>query len=1018
MEISQPRSGWKLFQIDFVLEGLGKCQSFPESLQDSIGLAARIQPPCGWLISCALPEQVVRNPIANPSAFRHNTRMSCRYSSWFAALAALILSLSAPAQDTQRQYLSGHGKDDAVPWKFFCTSGARSGYWTNLSVPSHWDMQGFGTLNYHRDAPSASDERGLYECDFTVPANWSKQRVFLVFEGVMTDTSAKLNGQSVGPTHQGSFYRFKYDVTQWLQTGTTNKLEVEVRKHSTDPSVNNAERNADYWVFGGIYRPVYLEAAPSQFIERVAIDAQADGNFAMDVFVNGATNGEVLEAQIVSGDGKAVGQPFVWSSAFRRSGPAEAGTPNATLRTKIASPRTWTAETPNLYGVEVRLKRGDQLIHRYRQRFGFRTMEVRDGDGLYVNGHRVILKGADRHSFWPDSGRCLSEAVHRLDITTMKDMNMNAVRMSHYPPDAEFLDLCDELGLYVLDELAGWHNKYNNDIGRKLVEEMVTRDVNHPCILFWDNGNEGGFNTNLDALFVQFDPQQRRVLHPWAPFSGVNTAHYLAYDTAEVACEGKAMFYHNGSESVNTNDSTKYIYMPTEFMHGLYDGGAGAGLEDYWKMMSASKVLGGGFIWALTDDAVKRPDTGQMDTAGNQAPDGIVGPYREHEGSFNAIKEIWSPIQVTRAADGKFTVENHYSFIDASQCKFTWQVRRFHGPKEDDAGFEVLREDEAKMPSIPPGGKGRLAPPEGIDESFNATALVVQDPAGRELWTWVWPVTNAGSILHASVAQMVSIAETSEAIEAKSGDFVVKFSKQTGCLSEVTRGTQKFSLANGPRLVLSNPLPPSHRAGLANITFTQDGRDAVVSAKSSEGLKSVTWRVHGSGWVQCDYRYAAEGTNDFFGVAFDYPEDYVKSKRWLGDGPFRVWKNRQRGVTLNVWENDYNNTITGHRDWIYPEFKGCFANVRWLKLDTTEGAITIKPANIPFVQVLTPEQPPDNLVGKTKVNLPSVGLAFLDGIPAIGTKFKDARGGGPQGQPNVAHGEYSGLVSFYFGELP
>jgi hypothetical protein len=153
-------------------------------------------------------------------------------------------------------------------------------------------------------------------------------------------------------------------------------------------------------------------------------------------------------------------------------------------------------------------------------------------------------------------------------------------------------------------------------------------------------------------------------------------------------------------------------------------------------------------------------------------------------------------------------------------------------------------------------------------------------------------------------------------------------------------------------------------------------------------------------------------------VAFDYPEDYVKGKRWLGDGPYRVWKNRQLGVTFNVWENDYNNTITGHRDWVYPEFKGCFSNVRWLKLDTTEGAITIKPDNIPFVQVLTPEQPPDNLVGKTKVNLPSVGLAFLDGIPAIGTKFKDARGGGPQGQPNVAHGEYSGLVSFYFGELP
>jgi hypothetical protein len=1026
MEISQPRSGWKLFHIDFVREGHGKCQSFPESLQDTIRLATRIQPPCGWLISFALPEQVIRNPIANPPAFRHNTRMSFRYSFWPAALLIVASGLSAPAQDTQRQYLSGHGKDDAVPWKFFCTSGARSGYWTNLSVPSHWDMHGFGTLNYHRDAPSASDETGLYECDFTVPANWSKLRVFLVFEGVMTDTSAKLNGQSVGGTHQGSFYRFKYDVTQWIHAGTSNKLEVEVKKHSADASVNAAERNADYWVFGGIYRPVYLEAVPPDFIEGVAIDARADGSFAMDVFVDGPTNtAETLEAQIVSADGKSVGETFTTRSWAALLSAGRSRT-KAELKTKVPSPRTWTAETPNLYGVEVRLKRGDQLIHRYRQRFGFRTMEVRDGDGLYVNGQRVILKGADRHSFWPDSGRCLSEAVHRLDINTMKDMNMNAVRMSHYPPDQEFLDLCDELGLYVLDELAGWHGKYNNDIGRKLVNEMVERDVNHPCILFWDNGNEGGFNTNLDALFVELDPQRRRVLHPWAPFSGVNTAHYLAYDTAQVACEGKAMFYHNGSESVNTNDSAKYIYMPTEFMHGLYDGGAGAGLEDYWKMMSASKVLGGGFIWALTDDAVKRPDTGQMDTAGNQAPDGIVGPYREREGSFNVIKEIWSPIQVTREADGKFTVENHYSFIDANQCRFTWQVRRFRGTNDDEAGFTVVREVDAKAPSIPPGGKGRLDPPPDTRERFGATALTIQDPFGRELWTWVWPMTNAGQDFHVSGAQMVSIGETPETIEVKAGDLVVKFGKKTGWLSEVLRGAQKVSLANGPRLVLTNSFasaaspsgPEAPGAVLTNITFKLNGYTGLVSAQYSGSLKSVKWIVTGTGWLHCEYHYTATGTNDFFGVAFDYPEDYVKGKRWLGDGPYRVWKNRQLGVTFNVWENDYNNTITGHRDWVYPEFKGCFSNVRWLKLDTTEGAITIKPDNIPFVQVLTPEQPPDNLVGKTKVNLPSVGLAFLDGIPAIGTKFKDARGGGPQGQPNVAHGEYSGLVSFYFGELP
>src|ERR1041385_2198986 len=628
--------------------------------------------------------------------------------SLFALLAIAIAGDRASAQDTERLYLSGHGKDDAAPWKFFCTSGAHSGVWTILPVPSHWDMQGFGTLSYQRDATEALDEQGLYEHDFTVPENWNGRRVFLVFEGVMTDTDAKVNGQSVGPVHQGSFYRFKYEVTNLVKSGATNKLEVTVRKHSANRSVNGAERNADYWVFGGIFRPVYLEAAPAQFIERVAIDARADGSFAMDVLVDCATNiAETVEAQIFAA-GKPVGEPFImksWAAALISGGRSRM---NAKLQTKIPSPATWSAETPNLYGVEVRLKRGDEVLHRYRQQFGFRTMEVRDGDGLYVNGRRVILKGADRHSFWPDSGRCLSAAVHRLDIATMKDMNMNAVRMSHYPPDAEFLDLCDELGLYVLDELGGWHNHYDDEVGPKLVEEMVTRDVNHPSILFWDNGNEGGFNTNLDSLYAEFDPQRRRVLHPWTTFSGVNTAHYLTYAKAEYACAGIPTYYVDGKEFIHTNSPARFIYLPTEFQHGLFDGGAGAGLEDLWGLMSKGPLCAGGFVWALLDEGVKRPDTGGIDVAGNQAPDGIVGPYREREGSFYTIKELSSPIQVVRQVNGSLNVENHFDFTDASQCEFHWELRKFSAPDERGSGFKILARGKIPVPSIPPGGKETL----------------------------------------------------------------------------------------------------------------------------------------------------------------------------------------------------------------------------------------------------------------------------------------------------------------------
>ena len=872
-----------------------------------------------------------------------------------------------------------------MPWKFFCTTGHQSGFWTNLPVPACWELHGFGTLNYHRDATNPPPEEGRYEHTFHVPAAWSGRRVFLVFEGVMTDAHARLNGQSLEPAHQGAYYRFKYEVTTRLNFGADNKLEVSVDKHSANASVNNAERKGDFWMYGGIFRPVYLEAVPAQFLERVAVDARADGALVADVFVNGAGNADSLTAQINSLDGKKIGAPF----AGKISGD------EVSLATRIAAPRLWTAETPNLYSVQVRLQHGEKILHQIEQRFGFRTFEVRDHDGLYLNGQRVILKGCNRHSFWPDSGRCLSPAIQRLDVETMKDMNMNAVRMSHYPPDTEFLDCCDELGLYVLDELAGWHGNYDTETGTQRVREMVTRDVNHPAILFWDNGNEGGFNTNLDALFPELDPQHRRVLHPWAPFGGVNTAHYLTYAEAAVACTGVPMRYYKGAVYAGTNDPNKYIYMPTEFQHGLYDGGAGAGLDDLWRLMQTSPLLGGGFIWAFLDEGVKRVDTGQIDVSGNEAPDGIVGPYREREASFYAIKEIWSPIRVMRETNDVFTVENHFNFTDASQCRFTWQLRRFRAPNEPVAGFRILAEGKITAPEIPPGGTSslKIQLPEAPKRNADALALRVNDPHGRELFTWVWPLRRRE--IPPSAAGVAGRAEyfggtNQGVVELKTRDLVVRLDGQTGALLAVVRGGRKFSLNHGPQ-----------------------------AAPAEARLKNVAWQLREDGWLQCDYTYTATGTNDFFGVVFDYPENLVKHKRWLGDGPYRVWKNRTQGVTFGDWENDYNNTITGWSGWVYPEFKGCFANVRWLQLQTTEGLITvINNSGVPFLQVLNPELPPPNLVAKTGMKLPPAGLAFLDAIPPVGNKFQEARKGGPHNQLAVAQGDYSGSVSFYFGELP
>ena len=359
--------------------------------------------------------------------------------------------VTAQAAPTQTQYLSGLDKDNTVPWNFICNNGNHANVQTTIPVPSNWELQGFGTYKYQGLA--SPTVKGVYTRTFSVPTTWAGRRIVLVFEGVQTETTVLVNGKSAGATHEGGFYRFTYDVTSLVNTGPghSNSIEVDVNGDSTaNASVNQAEREGDYWNFSGIFRPVYLEAFPTQSIDRAAIDAKADGTFTVDAYLDGITTANSVVGQIEDLSGSPIGAPF--------SAGISSGTSQVRLATTIPAPLLWTAETPNLYRVVLTLDRGTTVLHTVPQTFGFRTMEVRAGDGFYVNGRRILLKGSNRHSFWPDSGRCLSDAISRQDIGLMRGMNMNAVRMSHYPPDQHFLDDCDELGLYVLDELGGWQH--------------------------------------------------------------------------------------------------------------------------------------------------------------------------------------------------------------------------------------------------------------------------------------------------------------------------------------------------------------------------------------------------------------------------------------------------------------------------------------------------------------------------------------------------------------------------------
>lgn len=921
------------------------------------------------------------------------------------AILLVAITAVATAQEKEIKYLSGTDKDKTVTWDFYCTAGRKSGIWTTIQVPSCWEQQGFGAYNYGRDYVTYgrnfrfADEKGMYRHNFTIPATWKNKEIFIVFEGAMTDAEVKVNGRLAGAVHQGAFYRFKYNITDKLLAGKPNKLEVTVSKMSADASVNNAERLADYWIFGGIFRPVYLEAVPKEYIDYTAIDAKADGSFAMNVSLRNIRSPKQITATIKDATGKTIATA---QQAIK------ANDTLVKLTTKVSSPQLWTAETPNLYTVQVTLGNGAQTAYRTKERFGFRTIEIRKGEGIYLNGVQIKMKGVNRHVFWPETGRTVSPAIDLEDVQLMKEMNMNAVRCSHYPPDQRFLELCDSLGLYVLDELAGWQKAYSTKAGAPLVKEMVTRDANHPSIIFWSNGNEGGHNKELDDDYGLYDLSNRPVIHahhrPGNTFNGIDCNHYEDY--------------YSSKNILNGPD----IYMPTEFLHCQDDGGGGAALNDFWELHWNAKKSGGGFLWALVDEGVVRTDfNGRIDVNGVNAPDGVVGPHREKEGSFYAIREIFSPVKINLSAlpasfNGSIPVENRYHFTNLKQCRFNWQLVNYTKPFSGQSGVTILQKGTAASPDIAATQSGNLSLSLPTDwKNHDALILMAIDPLGNEIYRRTFNIRSNEQLLSTVIttnSDSVHVAETDTTLMLRSGGISLTFSKKNGQLLNVANANGgRPSFRNGPVLV-------SGQATFSSIKQSISGDNGVVEVTYTGDLQYARWTMYPGGWVSLDYEYSLQGSYPFAGISFNYPENFVLGAKWLGKGPYRVWKNRLQGVTNNVWENMYNNTQTGSFPWNYPEFKGYYAGITWMEMNTVEGKFLIASKDTGLYVRLF------NFYGLSGIvphpALPVGDISFLDAIPPIGTKLAlnisaNTANLGPAGEFTKFNGPVKRTLWFYFG---
>lgn len=887
----------------------------------------------------------------------------------------LILTSNLNAQQTEVKYLSGLGNEDPVPWDFYCTEGMNSKKWAKIGVPSCWELQGFGKYDYGFAKDSVrGKESGFYKRSFSIPASWKGKVVNIVFEGVMTDAEVKINGKLAGPKHQGAFYVFRYDISGLLKYGKENQIEVKVDKHSSNRSVNAAEREADYWIFGGIFRPVWLEALPLQHIKTVAVDAKGNGTLRVQAEVSGKPNKAVI--QLYDLNNKTVGDEI--------AGIIEKET--ISFKAKYDHVKPWNSESPILYRAAISIYNNGKLTHRVSEKVGFRTVEVKKRDGIYVNGVKMKFKGVNRHSFRPESGRTTSYKNSVEDVLLMKEMNMNAVRMSHYPPDGHFLDVCDSLGMYVVDELAGWHGNYDTPTGSKLVKEMAEHDRNHPSIVIWANGNEGGSNPALDPVFSTYDLQDRVVIHPWQLHNGIETQHYRQYNYG-----------------VGNYDNGREIVMPTEFLHGWFDGGHGAGLEDYWKVMWNDPLHAGGFLWDFADQGVVRKDLNDsLDTDKHRGADGIVGPHHEKEGSFFTIKEVWSPVfierrEITPEFDGIFHIENRYHFTNINRCTFSWKLKKFN--RED--GDELTGNIDA--PDIAPLAKGTLYADLPDDwNNYDVLYITAKDQNAQELFTWSFAISRPSQIAEklvskGSVQHEVTVVEEGNVYLVRVGEVSLQISKENGLLKQVANAQGVIPLKNGPVIQEGTT-----NFGGISCKYDEHGNLTIASTYNKKtSYNTLEWIVHRNGWIQLKVDYFPDSLHSkMLGINFDLPEKEIRSLTYLGDGPYRVWRNRLKGVKFGKWKKEYNDTETGEQ-WEYPEFKGYYSNFYggYFRTDKDNFAIVTETEDL-FLRLYSAKWKTDQW-HNYEPWFPAGDISFMNAIPSIGSKTQTRETTGPMGLDNI-----------------
>lgn len=864
--------------------------------------------------------------------------------------------------------------------------------WADISVPSSWQMQGYGRPHYTNvqypfpvDPPYVPTENptGCYRRAFHVSEEWSDQQIILRFEGVDSAFHLWINGEEAGYS-QGSRMASEFDISSYIHEGE-NRIAVRVYQWSDGSYIEDQ----DMWWLSGIFRDVYLLAKSEKRIQDVFFHTNFDENYEnailrTDVKFSGDLTGHTVEVLLLDQDKKPVAEPKKFPAS------------ETTLELKVEHPEKWSAETPYLYHALLVLKDQDgNVVEVIPNKIGFRSVELKDGL-LLVNGVPIMLKGVNRHDHHPDYGKAVPFDWMVEDVRMMKQHNINAVRTSHYPNDPGFYALCDEYGLYVIDEadlechgfgIAGDLNQISDDeeweaayVDR--IERMVERDKNHPSIIMWSLGNESGYGRNHAVMgewakrrdpgrLVHYEGETRELMneegHSNDPQKDPETSdvHSTMYTAVEVM------------DRLGARTDLKKPHILCEYAHAM--GNGPGGLKEYWETFYQHDRLQGGFVWEWLDHGIRRftedgkeyfaygGDFGDEPNDYNFVIDGLVMPDHTPSPGLVEYKKVLEPVKV-EAVDlpkGQLRITNLYDFVSLDHLQASYNVE-VEGEIFDSGIFEFPAIKAGETESVKLSYQSPDAVGANSDCLLNIKFALAYDTkwgkAGDEV-AWAQfevPVEKKKETPVSGLSDSaLQLEETSTQYIVEGDNFSFKFNKIYGVIDSWVYEGSEF-IKTGPKLNLWRaPIDNDHRSVTRwkkyGLHWLQHQVRSVECKKNEDRIEFITqirtappvlsWGINATyrytlskdGELVLDVTGNPEGecpeTLPRIGLTFTLPEqlDHVS---WSGKGPGEAYVDSRQAGRYGIWSKKVDEL---HTPYVFPQENGNRHDVKWATFSDETG---------------------------------------------------------------------------------